>query len=249
MAAGWCSRTVRAAVFAAVCVLLAALGHVLMSGRHVPGWTLAAGLAVTGAAGWSLAGRERGLPLVVTSVLAAQTVLHEAFSLAQPASPHPAGMAAPTMGPMPADHGDMAAMAAMARTHTGAMGSMDMGAMSPMRGMSGMSPTDMSATAPAVPTGHVMDGGSSSLGMLTAHLLAALLCGLWLAYGERAAFRILRAVAGRLAAPLRLLLALPVPADRPRPRTRRGRSGRAPRLLRLVHSIISRGPPAGVAVA
>ncbi|MEV5802390.1 hypothetical protein [Streptomyces collinus] len=228
MAAGWCSRTVRAAVFAVVCVLLAALGHVLMSGRHVPGWTLAAGLAVTGAAGWSLAGRERGLPLVVTAVLAAQTVLHEAFALAQPAGTYPAGTAA------------------MGRMDTGAMGSMDMSAMGPM---GGMSPTDMSAAPSTVPAGHVMDGGSSSLGMLAAHLLAALLCGLWLAYGERAAFRILRAVAGRLAAPLRLLLALPVPADRPRPRSRRRRSGRAPRLLRLVHSIISRGPPAGVAVA
>ncbi|MFC9282402.1 hypothetical protein [Streptomyces collinus] len=231
MAAGWCSRTVRAAVFAVVCVLLAALGHVLMSGRHVPGWTLAAGLAVTGAAGWSLAGRERGLPLVVTAVLAAQTALHEAFSLAGPAGPHPAGTAA--VGPV----------------HAGATGSMDMGAMGAMSPMSGMSPRDMSTTASAVPTGHVMDGGSPSFGMLAAHLLAALLCGLWLAYGERAAFRILRAVAARLAAPLRLLLALPVPADPPRPRTRRGRSGRAPRLLRLVHSIITRGPPAGVAVA
>ncbi|MFF7238022.1 hypothetical protein [Streptomyces collinus] len=228
MAAGWCSRTVRAAVFAVVCVLLAALGHVLMSGRHVPGWTLAAGLAVTGAAGWSLAGRERGLPLVVTAVLAAQTVLHEAFSYARPPVAYPAGTAG------------------AGRTHPGATGSMDMSAMAPMNGMS---PTDMSAPASGDPTGHVMHGGSASLGMLAAHLLAALLCGLWLAYGERAAFRILRAVAGRLAAPLRLLLALPVPADRPRPHTRRRRSRRAPRLVRLVHSIISRGPPAGVAVA
>ncbi|MGW5281850.1 hypothetical protein ACWERI_20735 [Streptomyces collinus] len=228
MAAGWCSRTVRAAVFAVVCVLLAALAHVLMSGRHVPGWTLAAGLAVTGAAGWSLAGRERGLPLVVTAVLAAQTVLHEAFSLAQPAVAYPAGTAG------------------TGRAHSGATGSMDMSAMGPMNGMS---PTDMGSPASGDPTGHAMHDGASSLGMLAAHLLAALLCGLWLAYGERAAFRILRAVAGRLAAPLRLLLALPVPADRPRPRTRRRRSGRGPRLVRLVHSIISRGPPAGVAVA
>ena len=96
--------------------------------------------------------------------------------------------------------------------------------------------------------GQVM-GGSSSFGMLGAHLLAALLCGLWLAYGERAAFRILRAVAGRLAAPLRLLLALPVPADRPRLRPRRRRSGRTPRLLLLVHAITSRGPPLGTAAA
>ncbi|BDH12762.1 hypothetical protein [Streptomyces hygroscopicus] len=73
MTAGWCSRTVRAAVFAAVCVLLAALGHVMMSGSRVPAWVLAAGLTVSGAAGWCLAGRERGLPLIVTVVVAAQT--------------------------------------------------------------------------------------------------------------------------------------------------------------------------------
>ena len=85
MTAGWCSRTVRAAVFAAVCVLLAALGHVLMSGTHVPGWTLAASLVLTGGAGWCLTGRERGLPLIVAVVVAAQTSLHSAFSLAQPA--------------------------------------------------------------------------------------------------------------------------------------------------------------------
>ncbi|MFE2104114.1 MULTISPECIES: hypothetical protein [unclassified Streptomyces] len=213
MTAGWCSRTVRAAVFAAVCVLLAALGHVMMSGQHVPGWALAAGLAVTGAAGWSLAGRERGVPLIVTVVVAAQAALHEAFSFAQSAS-----------APMPSMP----------------MDSMDMGSMGHM---------DMSGTDHLAHMGHTMGDGSSSFGMLAAHLFAALLCGLWLAYGEQAAFRILRAAAARLAAPLRLLLALPDTPVRPRPRVRRRRSRRAPRLLLLVHSIISRGPPAGVAVA
>ena len=91
-------------------------------------------------------------------------------------------------------------------------------------------------------------GGTSSFGMLAAHLLAALLCGLWLAHGERAAFRVLRAVATRLAAPLRLLLALPLVPSRPRPRVRRRRSDRAPRLLLLVHAITSRGPPLGTSV-
>ncbi|MFF8431357.1 MULTISPECIES: hypothetical protein [unclassified Streptomyces] len=218
MTAGWCSRTVRAAVFAAVCVLLAALGHVMMSGQHVPGWALAAGLAVTGAAGWSLAGRERGVPLIVTVVVAAQAALHEAFSFAQSAS---AGTASAPMPAMPMD-------------------SMDMGSMGHM---------DMSGTGHLGHMGHSMGDGSSSFGMLAAHLFAALLCGLWLAYGEQAAFRILRAAAARLAAPLRLLLALPDTPVRPRPRVRRRRSRRAPRLLLLVHSIISRGPPAGVAVA
>ncbi|MFJ5973903.1 hypothetical protein [Streptomyces sp. NPDC093060] len=225
MTAGWCSRTVRAAVFAAVCVLLAALGHVMMSGQHVPGRALVAGLAVTGTAGWSLAGRERGLPLIVTVVVAAQAALHEAFSFAQSASADTASAdtasadtASMDMASMPTDSMDM-----------GSMGHMDMSGMDHM--------------------GHSMGGGSSSFGMLAAHLFAALLCGVWLAYGERAAFRILRAAAARLAAPLRLLLALPDTPVRPRLRVRRRRSRRAPRLLLLVHSIISRGPPAGVAVA
>ncbi|MFJ3306424.1 hypothetical protein ACIPSA_25535 [Streptomyces sp. NPDC086549] len=216
MTAGWCSRTVRAAVFAAVCVLLAALGHVLMSGSDVPGWALAVGVAVTGGAGWCLAGRERGLPSVVAVVVAAQTVLHEAFSLAQSAADGSASMDMRAM-----DAADMASMR---------MDSMDVGHPS------------------ASLVGHSADAASSSWGMLAAHLLAALLCGLWLGYGERAVFRILRAVAGRLWAPLRLLLALPVTPDRPRLRVRRRRSERAPRRLLLTDSITSRGPPTGTAV-
>ncbi|MFF8194886.1 hypothetical protein ACF05L_29395 [Streptomyces bobili] len=220
MTAGRCSRTVRAAVFAAVCVLLAALGHVLMSGDRVPWWALGAGAAATGAAGWGLAGRERGLPLIVTVVVAAQTALHTAFSLA-----HPAAGAAGT-----------AAMDA----HAGM--DMDMGA------AHGHVPHAMDLMGH---TGAVADGGEpSSYGMLAAHLLAALLCGLWLAHGERAAFRVLRAFAGRLAAPLRMLFgAVPAAPERPRARVRRRGTDRAPRLLLLVHAITSRGPPAGTAVA
>ncbi|MFC9927473.1 hypothetical protein [Streptomyces sp. NPDC127190] len=219
MTAGWCARATRAAVFAAVCVLLAALGHVLMSGSDVPAWALAAGGAVTGSVGWCLAGRERGLPLIVTVVVAAQTALHEAFSCAQS-----------TYGPSGATAAmDMGAMR---------MGSMDMGAMH----------MDHTGMSPMGHMGHAMDSGSSSSGMLAAHLLAAVLSGLWLAYGEKAAFRILRAAAGWLAAPLRLLLALPPTPDRPDVRLRRRRSARAPRLLLLVHAITSRGPPVGTAV-
>lgn len=218
MTAGWCARTIRAAVFAAVCVLLAALGHVLMSGSDVPAWALAAGVAVTGAVGWCLAGRERGLPLIVTAVVAAQAGLHEAFSYAQSASGGSASADMSGMGSMGMGHTGMSHM-----DHAGQMGH-------------------------AGHMGHSMDGGSSSFGMLAAHLLAALLCGLWLAYGERAAFRILRAVAGWLAAPLRLLFASPVTPHRPRVRLRRRRSDRAPRLLLLGHAITSRGPPVGTAV-
>lgn len=222
MTAGWCVRAIRAAVFAAVCVLLAALGHVLMAGATVPWWTLAAGVALTGGVGWCLAGRERGLPLVVSIVVVAQGGLHAAFEFAQAS----AGSSGHDMGAMPMHTGSMGSMTSM-----GSVGSMDMGHM-------GIAHMNM---------GHEM-AGTSSYGMLAAHTLAALLCGLWLGHGERAAFRILRAVAGWLAAPLRLSLALPVPPRRPRLRPRRGRSDRAPRLLPLVHTITSRGPPAGTAV-
>ncbi|MEU9454391.1 hypothetical protein [Streptomyces sp. NPDC048277] len=215
MTAGWCARTIRSAVFAAVCVLLAALGHVMMSGSPVPVWALSAGMAVTAALGWSLSGRERGLPLVASAAVGAQTALHSGFSAAQ--------VWTTRSTPMGAMHMDMA----------GDMASMHMGP---------------AHTDPVEYLGFGT-GGTASTGMLAAHLLAALLCGLWLGHGERAAFRILRAVAGRLAAPLRLLLALPPTPERPRPRPRRRRSDRAPRLLLLVHAITSRGPPVRTAVA
>jgi hypothetical protein len=225
MTAGWCSRTVRAAVFAAVCAVLAALGHVMMSGSQVPGWTLAAGFGATGVVGWCLAGRERGLPLIVSVVVVAQTALHSLFSLAQSATEAASSMESRLMESRLMESRPMDSVPIQS------MDSMGMGHTAHMEGM-----------------GESMGGGSSSFGMLAAHLLAALLCGLWLAHGERAAFRVLRAAAGRLAAPLRLLLALPAVPDRPLRRGRHPRSDRAPRLLLLVHAITSRGPPPGTAV-
>ncbi|MBZ6291153.1 hypothetical protein KVH30_06145 [Streptomyces olivaceus] len=243
---GWC-RAVRAGVFAAVCVLLAALGHATMSGEPVPWWTLAAGAAATGAVGWLLAGRERGLPLVVTVVTAAQLVLHETFSKAQtlaapplshpPAptgtgSPHAHSLHTGSLGPHSLHTGSLGTHS----LHTGSMGGMDMGgAAHAGHGMPGL--------------GHVHTmSGASSVGMFAAHLLAAVLCGLWLAHGERAVFRVLRAAAAWLAAPLRLLLALPTPVCRPSVRRRRTAVVDATVRLLLRSSLTFRGPPVGAAV-
>ncbi|MFF4350221.1 hypothetical protein [Streptomyces sp. NPDC001530] len=250
MTAGWCSRTVRAAVFAAVCVLLASLGHVMMSGTAVPWWAMTAGAVVTGGAAWRLADRERGPLLVVSVAVAAQAVLHSSFSLAQAVvHPQPSGggsltrqwlgylLGGSASGP-DAEHGAMS-MSMDAMDH-GVADMHSMGSMGSMGSMDHMGILDSLS--------HVM-GGMSWTGMFVAHLLAALLCGLWLAYGERAAFRILRALAGWLVAPLRLPLRLPAPPHRPRVRARRAGSDRAPRRLLLTHAITSRGPPTGVAVA
>lgn len=257
MTAGWCSRTVRSAVFAAVCVLFAALGHVMMSGTAVPWWAMTAGAVATGGMAWWLADRERGPLLVASVAVAVQAVLHSSFSLAQalvdPASsggiplaqrwftyllcgapPAPgAGHDARPMSMSSMDHG-------MGATHfMHSMGSMN------SMGSTGSMQHHME---PAGSLGHDMTGMSST-GMLVAHLLAALLCGLWLACGERAVFRILRALAGWLVAPLRLFLRLPAPPHQPGVRARRASSDRAPRHLLLTHAITTRGPPAGTAVA
>ncbi|MEZ3183212.1 hypothetical protein KYY02_32520 [Streptomyces pimonensis] len=235
MDAGWCARTVRAAVFAAVCVLLAALGHTMMSDCSVPRWALMAGAVVTGGVGWALAGRERGPALIVSLVVVAQTVLHWGFSLAQSA-------VRPTT-PSAADGG----MDSMGHD----VGSMDMSGMGAhlmhMHSM-GMSHASHSGPGSEAGPGHWLANGVPSFGMSVAHLLAAVLCGLWLGYGERVAYRLLRAVAGWLAAPLRLTLSLPALPRRPRRLVRRSRSRWVPHPLRLVHAITTRGPPSTAAV-
>ncbi|WP_395571840.1 hypothetical protein [Streptomyces sp. BK79] len=237
MTVGWCLRTTRAAVFAALCVLLATLGHVLMSGTPVPWWALVPATAVTGGTAWCLAGRERGPLLVSSVVVAAQTALHEWFSYAQELSAPATSASVGGMADGTSSTGHMASP-----EHLGHAGhSVHSMTQAP-------SVTDAAgALEPLAGVGHTM-GGMSSSGMLAAHLLAALLSGLWLAYGERAAFRLLRAVAGWLAAPLRLCPVLPAPPHRPRLLARRGRLARRPRRLFLVYAITSRGPPLGTAV-
>ncbi|MFJ6291910.1 hypothetical protein ACIQJX_01005 [Streptomyces griseoviridis] len=247
---GWC-RTVRAGVFAAVCVVLAALGHATMSGASVPWWAMAAGAAATGAAGWLLAGRERGRAVIVAVVTAAQAVLHETFSLAQTLTPARGAGSTSMHATLTHSTPTHSTPTHSTPTHSTPTHFMDMHSMEmPMPSMGGM---DMGAGAHAVGgmaglhQAHGMSG-AASVGMFAAHLVAAVLCGLWLAHGERAVFQVLRATAAWLAAPLRLLVALPAPADRPSAHRRRAPAADAPVRLLLVSSLTFRGPPAGAAV-
>lgn len=95
-----------------------------------------------------------------------------------------------------------------------------------------------------------MSGASSAhgwtTGMVLAHTLAALLCGLWLWRGEAAVFRLGRALAAFVFAPLRRarLAAVRIAPDLPT-----GRIVTAPRAQRLrrsplLHCVSRRGPPA-----
>ncbi|MFF6886060.1 hypothetical protein ACFY9F_23100 [Streptomyces sp. NPDC012421] len=234
-------------MFAAVCVLLAATGHILMSGRGVPGSALALAFAGTVAVTWALAGRERGLLAVTVASVAVQSALHEAFTWAQPAAaPAPASptpMPHPATMPMPSGDAHAAHVHASHAAHSSAMSHASHAAM----GHGDVSPSGVVFEAPAA---HDMTDLSSNFGMVSAHLLAALLSGLWMAYGERAAFRLLRAASLRLFRPLCPLLAsfAAVVPDRPRLRPVRAGDERAPARPLLAHSLISRGPPRALAV-
>lgn len=253
MDAGPVGRAVRAAMFAVVSVTLAATGHVLMSEAPIPFWVLATGFFALAVPGWWFAARERGPWLVTVLAVATQGGLHNAFAAAQPAPGATGGAAAGAVtGAGTASAGSMSGMEHLAGMHhspvNGAMAGMEhMAGMSHASSASHLGHTGHMGMSSMTHAGHDM-AGMSSTGMLVAHLLAAVVCGVWLARGERAAFQVLRAVAGRLLAPLHPLLRAPLPVPRRRLRARRGLSDRPTPGLRCARARDRRGPP-GVSAA
>lgn len=82
-------RALRAALFAAVAVLLGAMGHSSLSAHGIPPVSLLAALGVTAAAGWAAAGRRRGPWSIGAGLLAVQGVLHLLFAApARPGAAH-----------------------------------------------------------------------------------------------------------------------------------------------------------------
>ncbi|MFI0962223.1 hypothetical protein ACH4S8_12585 [Streptomyces sp. NPDC021080] len=77
-------RSLRAAVFAVLCVLLAVGGHLLATGQAPPLRAEGAGLLVVFAASCALGGRERSLPGIGGAMLVAQAGLHLGFEAARP---------------------------------------------------------------------------------------------------------------------------------------------------------------------
>ena len=87
-------RILRAAVFTAVCVVLAAAGHGLASRAAVPPWTLGVGFLAVFAVALPLAGRERSLPGIAAVLAVGQAALHTLFGLGgHGAGPAMSGMA------------------------------------------------------------------------------------------------------------------------------------------------------------
>ncbi|WP_432012794.1 hypothetical protein [Streptomyces cucumeris] len=246
MEAGRGLRALRATVFAAVCVLLAALGHAVMSGTGVPWWAVTAAVLVTGAAAWAVAGRERGPLLVTAATVGAQSALHLGFTFAQKVTAGTAAGAAGAPGAV-AGSGHVHHTGHLAHASAHAHAAVDTMAMhaAPTHSM-----TSHAAMGHDAMSHSAM--GHGALGMWSAHVLVALLCGMWLSGGEQAAFRLFRLVrtrAVRLFAPLLALLLGGAPPPGPvRPRAAREGTAQRLRRLLLVHVIATRGPPVPCAV-
>lgn len=247
-------RILRAAVFAAVCVVLAGAGHALASGSAVPLWTLGAAFLAAAAIAAPLAGCTRSLPGIAAVLVVGQSVLHALFGLGQHATNAAPSGAALVEQATRLTCGTTAISPAQARR-----------ILTDARILPG--PADAhAAVAPA--GGLASDAGSSgsllpSLPMLLVHILAALAAGWMMRRGDLALLRLAElsgheVTEGVLMRSLRAALTLVralcagVPGDLdPAPRT----PGTVlftplvPRTTALQHMVIRRGPPvAGTAL-
>jgi hypothetical protein len=84
MRVSWAVRSVRAAVFAVLCVLLAAGGHALATGAAPAVWAQATAVVPVFVVGCLLSGRERSLAGIGGVTLAAQSGLHVVFHAVRP---------------------------------------------------------------------------------------------------------------------------------------------------------------------
>lgn len=257
-------RVLRAAVFAAVCVVLAAAGHTMASCMAVPLWALGAGFLGVLSVTAPLAGRVRSLPGIAALLVVGQTVLHALFGLGQHGMTAQSSMSASTsaMSSMPSmssavSDASLVEQAARLVCGTG------VAAISPIQAVRILTEARL---YPGPQTHHVagtVATGSSvsllpSLPMLLGHVLAALAAGWLLRHGDLALLRLaelsahgvaegtlVRSLRGALALVRALRAGLPAtPIAAPRPPRTDPLAPPEPRTTALRHAVIRRGPPA-----
>jgi len=91
-------RETRAGIFAALCVLVGAVGHDAFSVGAIPLWTLVVGGAAIYLLARPLTRRECGLPLILALMAVVQVGLHYLFTAAQRGTPMSMPMALPPRG-------------------------------------------------------------------------------------------------------------------------------------------------------
>ncbi|MFD5651550.1 hypothetical protein [Streptomyces sp. NPDC127039] len=264
-------RILRAAVFAAVCVVLAAAGHTLASCATVPLWSLGAGFLGVVLVAVPLAGRRRSLPGIAVLLTVGQTALHTLFGLGQHGTA--AATAATASGTAAGSGGGAGALsdASLVQQAARLVCGTTAAAISPAQAQRIL--TD-ARIAPDGPTGagaahHSADALSTagasasllpSLPMLLVHVLAALAAGWLLRRGDLAVARLVElsahsaqsmaeaAFVRALRAALSLMRALHAglagaPGTGPRPPRPGLWVPPRPRTTALQHTVIRRGPP------
>ncbi|WP_326580956.1 hypothetical protein OG889_22620 [Streptomyces sp. NBC_00481] len=245
--AGGDLRVLRAAVFAAVCVVLAGAGHALASCATIPLWSLGVGFVGVFSVAAVLAGRERSLPGIAAMLAVGQTALHILFGLNQ----HGVTAASRTTETM-----DAVLIERAARFVCGATAA----ALSPAQarrilteaGVGGThaahDPADAMTTAAGSPAALL-----PSLPMLLGHVLAAVAAGWMLRHGDLALLRLaqlsaqeplVRSLRGALALARVLRSGLPgVPEAISRASHTVYAAPAALRTTALQHTLVRRGPP------
>lgn len=261
-------RILRAAVFAAVCVVLAAAGHTLASCATVPLWTLAAGFLGAVLVVAPLAGRARSLPGIAVLLAVGQTALHVVFGLGQ----HGTATAASAISMGSTASSGSATDASLVEQAARLVCGTTAAAISPAQAQRILAEARLYPGAQTTPhhQADAMSTGSSasllpSLPMLLGHVLAAVVAGWLLRRGDLALLRLVelsaysahsvaqgalvRSLRGALALVRALRAGLPgAPEAGPRlPRTALLAPPK-PRTTALQHTVIRRGPPAAAAL-
>ncbi|MEU9167021.1 hypothetical protein AB0D34_04335 [Streptomyces sp. NPDC048420] len=260
-------RVLRAAVFAAVCVVLAAAGHSIASCATVPLWTLGAGFLGAVLVVAPLAGRERSLPGIATLLAVGQTVLHVLFGLGQHGTTAMASMT--SMSSAQSASGatlvQQASDATLVQQAARLLCGTTAAAISPAQAQKLLTDARLYPGTPDAPhhATQAMSGSSvwPSLPMVLGHVLAAVAAGWLLRRGDLALLRLaelsacsaqsvaeaalVRSLRGALALVRALRAGLPgAPGTGPRAPLTASPAPPRPRTTALQHSVIRRGPPA-----
>ncbi|MFC7813140.1 MULTISPECIES: hypothetical protein [unclassified Streptomyces] len=256
-------RILRAAVFAAVCVVLAAAGHTLASCAGVPLWSLGAGFLGAVLVAAPLAGRERSLPGIAVLLTVGQTALHALFGLGQHGTTAVTAAGAATGGSGAPSDASLIQQAARLVCGTTAA------AISPAEAQriltdARIAPATDAHSGAAHQSADALAGTSAallpSLPMLLGHVLAALAAGWLLRRGDLALARLVElsaqsahsvaeaAFVRALRAALFLVRALHAglagaPGKGPRPPRAAQPVPPRPCATALQHTVIRRGPP------
>jgi hypothetical protein len=214
----------RALVVGALAFVLGVLGHVSADGL-LPGPLLLAALLVISVLLSAPMLNRRASPFrLVAMLVGGQTFIHLVLTVTagHAGDPATAGAHRPaTLGTLPSVDGHR-------------VGSLQ----DAYQGMSGQ-PSSM---APALPVGHLVSDLQAHAPMMLAHVVAAALVGLWLAYGERCLWTII-ALTGRRVLAAAWALAVPVVHPAPRLAATADRVPARPRSLWFVRPHSRRGPP------